>query len=342
MRAARCLRGPDIEPGKKFITQTVTFNTKDILTLIMTKQSLKNLTVQPSELYEDKLAQLELIINEANRVRNTDKTMIEGLLGNFYGRTLNVGIEFKRAYGSILSGDYFNLTELPDGNYLFVFADLSGHGLPAYTNLIRLNSSIILAVRESERIYCKTGILDTSDLIRDITIKFTDIMEELNNEEFASVLFTFITNQDDKFHLKFYNHGMFFPMIIRKFRDRAIDVYDLNKSEKGWFPQKGYLMGCALRDILGDKYYLCPCCEFTLYEGDRALFYSDGIVESINPVTGEEFGEGRIRDILIENVHSAPQETIDTLFRSLYGYIENPHNQKDDMTSILIDFPLVR
>ena len=182
----------------------------------MKKLSLKNLTVQPSELYEDKLAQLELIINEANRVRNTDKTMIEGLLGNFYGRRLNVGIEFKRAYGSILSGDYFNLTELPDGNYLFVFADLSGHGLPAYTNLIRLNSSIILAIKESERLYNDTGILDTSDLIRDITIKFTDIMEELNNDEFASVLFTFITNQDDKFHLKFYNRGMFFPHDCQK------------------------------------------------------------------------------------------------------------------------------
>ncbi len=80
-----------------------------------------------------------------------------------------------------------------------------------------------------------------------------------------------------------------------------------------------------------------------VYEGDSVLFYSDGIIEANNGKEGsEDFGDERIEKVLKENVGLFPQVIINELFQSVYEFIESPVQQKDDMTAILIDFPVVR
>jgi serine phosphatase RsbU (regulator of sigma subunit) len=115
---------------------------------------------------EEILRQHQIIAKEADAVLEKDKSIVRGLLGNFYDNHLNVGIGAKEAYGSILSGDYFELIKLPDNNYLFVFADISGHGLPAYTTLVRLRSAIMLAVREAGKSFELTQTLDAETVVR--------------------------------------------------------------------------------------------------------------------------------------------------------------------------------
>lgn len=286
----------------------------------------------------EKNKMFQILENEAESVRNKDKVLIKSLFGNFYNKTLNVGIGFKRAYGSILSGDYFDLKKLCDGNYLFVFADISGHGLPAYTSLIRLRSAITMAINELPANYMTVN--DSDFLIRNIIKKFTDIMDDANSDDFASVIFTLITNDGDKYNLKFYNRGMLFPMVLRYFNGDLIDLYDLNTKEKGWVPRKGNLLGSEFRKLLGDKYYKVPSCEFDLYEGDRILFYSDGIIESSNG--HEEFDVERLKKILSDYPTLFPQAIINIIYDSVFEFITDPAQQKDDMTAVLIDFPLVR
>ena len=291
----------------------------------------------------DKLDQFELLVSEANTIRERDKLLIKGLFQNFYDKTLNVGIGFQRAYGSILSGDYFDMIHLPDGNYLFIFADMSGHGLPAYTNLIRLRSAVTISIHEARKIFGHSGAVDSEYLIKDITTKFTDIMAGANSQDFACVLFTFIYNEGDKFHLKFYNRSMLFPIIIRKYESHVVDVYDLNHEGKGWVPLKGNLLSSDVRQILGDKYLEMPTCSFTLYEGDSILFFSDGILEAYNKdQSPKEFGVERVVQILKDNLNLVPQLVVHELFEAVYAYLGRPEMQKDDMTAVLIDFPAVR
>lgn len=291
---------------------------------------------------EDKLRHFDILAYEANTVRDNDKVLIRNLFKNFYDKRLNVGIGYQRAYGSILAGDFFDLLKLPDGNYLFIFADISGHGLPAYTTLIRFRSAVTIAIREIKLIYMKTGIIDSSFLVREITRNFTDIMDDSNSDDFASVIFTFIYNQDDKFILRFYNRSMLFPIVLRKFNNEIVDIFNLNNEEKGWFPLKGYLVGSDLRALLRDTYLDTPWCEFVLYEGDSILFYSDGITEAYRENPPEEYGDDRIKNMLQENILMPPQLAINLLFDSVYEFIGDFRNQKDDMTAVLIDFPLVR
>jgi serine phosphatase RsbU (regulator of sigma subunit) len=269
---------------------------------------------------DDKLRHFDVLAYEANTVRENDKILIRNLFKNFYDKRLNVGIGFQRAYGSILAGDFFDLVKLPDGNYLFIFADISGHGLPAYTTLIRFRSAMTIALREIKMIYTKTGIIDSGFLVREITRNFTDIMDDSNSDDFASVIFTFIYNDDDKFILRFYNRSMLFPIVIRKFKNELVDIFNLNN----------------------DSYLDTPWCEFELYEGDSIMFYSDGITEAYRENPPEEFGDERIKSILRENFSMPPQLAINLLFDSVYEFIGDFRNQKDDMTAVLIDFPLVR
>jgi hypothetical protein len=291
----------------------------------------------------EKLRQFNILNAEANTIREKDKVLIKGLFRNFYSKKLNVGIGFQRAYGAILSGDYFDLIQLPDGNYLFIFGDMSGHGLPAYTNLVRLRSAITISISDARKIYEQSGSVNSDFLVKNITTKFTDIMDEANSHDFACVLFTFIHNDGDKFHLTFYNRSMLFPVIVRKFEKNIVDVYNLNKEEKGWYPLKGNLLSSDVRLILEDRYLDCPSCGFTLYEGDSILYFSDGIVEAYHKDRqNDEFGEERIIQLLSENINLMPQLVVHELFGSVYQFMGVPEQQKDDMTAVLIDFPPVR
>lgn len=279
---------------------------------------------------------------EADRVRDQDKVMIQGLLGNFYGQKLNTGIGFKRAHGSILSGDYFELFRLPDENYMFIFGDISGHGLLAYTTLIRLRSAITLSLIELENNQKSSGKIDTKGLVNEIGNKFLNIMERSNSIDFASVLFTFITNDNDKYHLRFFNHGMHFPLVVRKCKDNLLDVYDLNKSKKGWQPANGHLWSSEIRSLINGEFEDNPYCDFTLYEGDRILYFSDGIIDAHKKDDQKcIFGIDRLRNFLTDYLDAMPQEVINMLYNDVFQFIDDPSNQEDDMTAVLIDLPLI-
>lgn len=291
----------------------------------------------------DILSRYHILASEANSVRERDKELLKNIFGNFYNKHLNVGIGFQRAYGAILSGDYFDLIAMPDGNYLFVFADISGHGLPAYTTLVRLRSAITISLKEIQHIYNKSGSIDPEYVVKDVTRKFTDIMDDANSHDFACINFTFIYNENDKFYLKFYNRSMLFPIVVRKFNSSIVNIYNLNVQDKGWLPMKGHLVGSDVKQLLDDRYYETPCCEFVIYEGDSILFFSDGITEAFSSKRpDDEFGQHRLESILVENIHRSPQEIVDILFNTVYDFIGAPQKQKDDMTAVLIDLPLVR
>lgn len=292
---------------------------------------------------EDIVRQFSSIEAEAEEVRNLDKSIIRNLFGNFYNKVLNIGLGFQRAHGSILSGDYFELFKLPDGNYLFAFADICGHGLPAYTTLVRLRSAITVAIRSFQSIYNHTGHLEYIDLIREIGTIFTDILEAAHSKDFASAIFTFITNDDDKFHLTFFSRGMHFPFVVRKYQNSVVDIYDLNKREKGWLPRKSNLLGSEIRELVGEKYNKYTYCNFTVYEGDSILFYSDGLTEATSSEDmSEEYGNQRLQECLRQHLHLYPQAIVNTIFEQIYAFIGTPERQYDDMTAVYIDFPLVR
>lgn len=299
-----------------------------------------SLKIRVKDPVRDKLKRYEILVAEANSVREDDKLLIKSLFKNFYDKKLSVGIGYQRAFGSVLTGDYFDLMRLPDSNYLFVFADISGHGLPAYTTLIRLRSAITFSIKEAKAEFDRHATISTDRLISTIAHNFTDIMEEVDSCDFACVNFMFINRNDHGYNLKFYNRSMPFPIVIKKTSAGAVEVVNLNKQSDVWKPVKGYMLGKDLRKLLEKQYTATPSCTYHINHGESILFYSDGIFEACNDDDNSmDFGEERIIDIIKENHDLPPQARINILFDAVYEFIGNVENQKDDMTAVLIDFP---
>ena len=311
--------------------------------MIVRKNSNDNLDLTEGHLSKDhleKIRKYEIFRQEANNVREKDKKLIRDFFKSLTHRAINVGVGFQRAYGSILSGDHFDLFKLTDKTFLFIFADISGHGLPAYTTLIKLRSAIILAIKEIEGNFERTGMIDYSNLIRNIAVKFTDIMDMSNSSDFASVNFVFVEDQKGHLKFRFYNRSMLFPIVIRRTKDQII-TFNLNNQYDMWQPQKGYLLCNDIKSLVkSDSYYDTPECCFDIYQGDMIFFYSDGITEAFDSETeNKQYGEERLAQKLIESSDLPPQLVINNIFDSVYEFIGKHEYQKDDMTAVLIDLP---
>ena len=291
--------------------------------------------------YLEKIRKYEIFSQEANSVREKDKKIIRDFFKSFTDGNINVGVGFQRAYGSIISGDHFDLFRLSDKIFLFIFADISGHGLPAYTTLIRLRSAIILAIKEIDGILEKTGIIDYSDLIRNIAIKFTDIMELSNSNDYASVNFVFVEDKNGYLKFRFYNRSMLFPIIVRRNKDQII-TFNLNNQYDIWQPKKSYLLSNDIKFLIqNESYYYTPESCFDVYQGDMIFFYTDGITEAIDSeANNQQYGEERLTQKLIESSDLPPQLVINNIFDSVYEFIGKHEYQKDDMTAVLIDLPV--
>ena len=73
--------------------------------------------------------------------------------------------------------------------------------------------------------------------------------------------------------------------------------------------------------------------EINLGAGDRALFYSDGLVEAHNP-EGEMFGFPRLQALVAE--HAEGDALVDFLMEELYSFTGERWEQEDDITLVTL------
>ncbi len=73
--------------------------------------------------------------------------------------------------------------------------------------------------------------------------------------------------------------------------------------------------------------------EIVLGAGDRALFYSDGLVEAHNP-EGEMFGFPRLQALVAEHAEGEP--LVDFLMDELYSFTGERWEQEDDITLVTL------
>jgi serine phosphatase RsbU (regulator of sigma subunit) len=73
--------------------------------------------------------------------------------------------------------------------------------------------------------------------------------------------------------------------------------------------------------------------EITLGAGDRALFYSDGLVEAHSP-EGEMFGFPRLQTLVAEHAEGEP--LVDFLMEELYSFTGEGWEQEDDITLVTL------
>jgi len=198
-----------------------------------------------------------------------------------------------------ISGDYFDVFELSDGRVGIAIADISGKGISAAILMASLQA-LLRSVTDNEP--------DLRDVCRKLNHHFYRMTEA---SRFATFFYAEWCARNRT--LKFVNAGHNLPITIG-----SCEQVDWRSGgfPMGMFPSSQFELGQA-----------------SLKPGDVLLLYSDGITD-LGESQGRNFGEARLREVLVQNRHLALNE----LQLKILNELEVWSNQEpeDDMTMVLI------
>ena len=199
-----------------------------------------------------------------------------------------------------VGGDYYDFLTLGLDRLGLVLGDISGKGIGAALLMANLQANLrtqyAAALDEPERF-----LQSVNDLFYENTAE----------NAYASLFFG---AYDDRTRcLRYANCGHLSPLLLRA----AGSLERLDST-------------CTVLGLFKD--WACSMAECHLFPGDTLALYTDGITESFG-VTGEEFGEQRLIEVLRGNCTLPPQRLLDTIVEEVRRF--SPSEQNDDITLIV-------
>jgi serine phosphatase RsbU (regulator of sigma subunit)/predicted ester cyclase len=198
-----------------------------------------------------------------------------------------------------VGGDFYDFLGLEDGRLGLVVGDATGHGVPAAL-VMSTTCGMLRAVALS---------VDSPGEV------LAQVNEALSARIPPSVFVTcFYAILDPKSgRLRYANAG-----------------HDLPYVRRGGDAQELRARGMPLGLMAGMSY---EEKEVVLEAGDRALFYSDGLIEAHNP-EGEMFGFPRLQALVAEHAEGEP--LVEFLMEKLYSFAGEGWEQEDDITLLTL------
>ncbi|MCE9499537.1 MAG: SpoIIE family protein phosphatase [Leptospira sp.] len=206
-----------------------------------------------------------------------------------------------------VSGDIYHFYRFNEKFRGFFLADATGHGVSAalVTSVIMMNLNSIVS-----------QTIHPIKVIRKLSAGLNSLLQ---SSFFASAVF-FIYDEVNK-KILFSNAGHPSPFYYRKrtgnISELAITGGILGVSDE---PEESL-------EYSGMSVYVEP--------GDRLVFYTDGVTESMNK-QGEMFTLERAKQILLDNSEKTNQEILDEYLSALEGHV---HEYEDDVTIIILEVP---
>jgi serine phosphatase RsbU (regulator of sigma subunit) len=199
-----------------------------------------------------------------------------------------------------VGGDFFDFLELEDGRLGLVVGDATGKGVPAAL-VMSTTCGMIRAVTQASD-YSPGEVLQR-------------VNEALATRIPANMFVTCFYGVLDP------GTGSF---------AYANAGHDLPYVRRGGYAEELMARGMPLGLMPGMGY---EEKEIILGEGDRALFYSDGLVEAHNP-EGAMFGFPRLQSLVAEHAQGEP--LVDFLMEELYSFTGKRWEQEDDITLVTL------
>ena len=199
-----------------------------------------------------------------------------------------------------VGGDFFDFLELEDGRLGLVVGDATGKGVPAAL-VMSTTCGMIRAVTQASD-YSPGEVLQR-------------VNEALATRIPANMFVTCFYGVLDP------GTGSF---------AYANAGHDLPYVRRGGYAQELMARGMPLGLMPGMSY---EEKEIILGEGDRALFYSDGLVEAHNP-EGAMFGFPRLQSLVAEHAQGEP--LVDFLMEELHSFTGKRWEQEDDITLVTL------
>jgi len=216
-----------------------------------------------------------------------------------------------------VGGDYYDLLPLSDGSTMVVVGDVSGKGISAALYMVKVQTALQLLVKETA---------DPQELL----IKLNEYMCGQMKRNFFLTISVLRTYPDGSVT---YCRAGHMPALKLDARTRVCS----------WLQPRGTAIGLAAADpsgvgpngeiqsIFRDSLQIE---EISMQQGDTLILYTDGVVESVNRAE-EEFGEGRLMQVLMSSAGSSAAVVKENLLGSLSAF-RRGEELRDDTTFVVL------
>lgn len=207
----------------------------------------------------------------------------------------------------MVSGDYYDYQALSEKNLTFAIGDVAGKGISAALLMATVQAALRAQISNCEN---SSG---------QVKLECAGIVSQLNQQIYAHTApekyatFFFALFNEFTRTLTYTNAGHLSPLMLRS---GSVIPLDTNGMVVGAFPFAKY-----------DE------SHFVMQPGDLLVCYTDGITEPENAY-GEEFGAGRLVELIQRNIHRDDGEIVSTVMDAVRNWT-GASELFDDMTLLL-------
>lgn len=254
-----------------------------------------------------RIRELNLQLNYKNKILTTLNEQLsheKELIEHFFENALKQSfldkdvIKYHMSSMSTFNGDVFLVKRAPQGGLYLVMGDFSGHGLTAAMGTLPV-ALIFFKMAEAGAA--------VGDIARELNLELNKLLPV--GMFFAATLLELNSRGD----------------VMTVWMGGVPELYSLSK--KGDLKEVIHSKHMPL-GILDDSQFSIATQVFDVEIEDKIYLYSDGIIEANNP-QGEQFGDDRLKDILINEGDNRFDEVITKL-----DQFTGEQHQNDDITLV--------
>ncbi|HHW00676.1 MAG TPA: SpoIIE family protein phosphatase [Clostridiaceae bacterium] len=281
--------------------------------LARTRNELQNYIENLDRLVEQRTAQLkevnQKLLEDLEYARDIQRSLLPQHLPE------DEEVAFSAGYfpAEHVSGDFYNVFKIDDNNIGMYIGDVSGHGVPAAMLTVFAKQSII---GFRERVKGKDKIYSPADVLHSVFQTFNRM--NFKDDVYFVMLYAIYDKKTKK--LTYSSAGINAVPLIIKRNGLVVEL-----------PVKG-LPICKISDIYPVSY---ENMEITLEEGDKLLFYTDGLIEADNFAV-EKYSDEHLKEILKENSRKSASELSEAIIKDMFNFT-NPGNLTDDITFFIME-----
>jgi phosphoserine phosphatase RsbU/P len=199
-----------------------------------------------------------------------------------------------------VGGDYYDFLDLGSSRLAFVLADISGKGIAGALLMANLQANL--------RSRYAIALDDLPRLLNSVNQLFFDSTPDDRYATLFLAVYDDVTRQ-----MEYANCGHNAPLLFRT--DGSVER--LNSTST--------VIGMSAN-------WECVTQKLSLSPGDLLVIYTDGVTEA-NDVSGNEFREDRLVELVRANLALSPEELITKIQSAVMSFSAN--NQFDDLTLVL-------
>lgn len=212
-----------------------------------------------------------------------------------------------------LSGDFYNVIKIDENNIAIYIGDVVGHGVSAAMLTVFANQNITPTKEDVEEI----EIISPGYVLKKLYKSFN--ITNFKVETYLVMLYGIYNIEKKTF--TYASAGINVPPLILK---NSGEIYEIEA--------KGFPI-CKLGEYFMPFY---DDREIQLENGDKLIFYTDGLVESKN-LSGETFDKNNMMELLKINCALTADELHGTIKEKFYNHIGKKGKITDDITYLILE-----